>query len=381
MSAVLPRPAATASAPRGPARWLSAWSRIDARHVTAWLLASGLLIVVDLSAMVDKLHKPGATLMVAFEMMIAMIGFGVTLLAWMAATEGAADGGRTRNVRIAWATVASAAVTACILVLVMRVMAIDTLWYEMSGKSKPQPGLALLLLANAVYCLGYAILFVAALETQHRRSRTNEAIRTAQHDQATLSRKVLESRLAAMQAQVEPQFLFDTLVDVERLYRKDAPRAADNLDRLITYLRVALPRLREAGSTVAAEIDLVDAYLSVARSLNDGVPTLTVALEDGCGDARFYPMLLLPLVQRAIRSGAVPSSIRIAGRRVSADIVVVLRIAGYGGCAEDAESVRVRERLAGLYGDRATLECRELSGGATQFTLRVPAARGAETPQ
>jgi len=350
---------------------------MDSRHATAWLLASVMMIVVDFSALVDKLHKPGATLVLACEMFGAFTIFGVTLLAWVAATDGAADGGRARNVRVAWAVVLGGATAACILVPLMRWVEMDVLWWELSGKSKPRPDLALLMLSNSVHFIAYSALFVAAMETLHRRSLTNEAIRVAQREQAGLSRKVLESRLAAMQAQVEPQFLFDTLVDVERLYQKDSLRAADNLDRLITYLRVALPRLRETGSSVAAEVDLVDAYLRVARSLNDGMPTLTVTLEDGCGDARFYPMLLLPLVQRAMRSDAVPPSIRIAGRRVSSDIVVVLRITGNGGCAEDAESARVRERLTGLYGDRASLECRELSGGATQFTLRVPAMQGA----
>ena len=48
---------------------------------------------------------------------------------------------------------------------------------------------------------------------------------TSQREQATLTRDVLESRLAAMQAQVEPQFLFDTLVDIEKLYQSATVRA------------------------------------------------------------------------------------------------------------------------------------------------------------
>ncbi len=382
MSAVLHTSATAQLALHAPARWLRAWSKMDARHVTAWLLASITMMVVDFTALVDKLDKPGVTLMIAFDMFTALVCFGTALLAWMAATDGAADSGRSRNVRVAWAVAVGGIAAAVILVPLMQWADIDTLWWEMAGKSKPRPDLLLLMIGNSVNFAAYAALFVAAMETLHRRRLTSEAIRQAQREQAGLSRKVLESRLAAMQAQVEPQFLFDTLVDVERLYEKDARHAADNLDRLITYLRVALPRLRETGSSVAAEISLVDAYLNVARSLNDGAPTLTVTLEDGSGDARFYPMLLLPLVQRAMRAPAVPASIRIAVRRVTSDIVVVLRIAGYGCCAEDAESARVRERLTGLYGDRASLECRELTDGSTQFTLRVPAppAAAARTP-
>jgi LytS/YehU family sensor histidine kinase len=93
--------------------------------------------------------------------------------------------------------------------------------------------------------------------------------------------------------------------------------------------------------------------------------------------ARFYPMLLLPLVQRAVRThaDALPDSIRIGVQKVDGEIVIVTRIAQVDGCAEDFELARVRERLAGLYGDRASLQCVELEPQTTQFTLRVPAER------
>jgi LytS/YehU family sensor histidine kinase len=234
----------------------------------------------------------------------------------------------------------------------------------------------MLVIGNSIHFIAWTALFVVAAEVVQRRALTNEAIRTSQRDQATMARDLLESRLAAMQAQVEPQFLFDTLVDIEKLYQRDIGAAASNLDRLITYLRVALPRLRDAGSTVAAEFELVEAYLDVVRSLHGGAPSFSVTLPDDCRDARFYPMLLLPLVQRAVRGGDadVPASVHIAVQRGGDDdVVIVLRIAAPGGCAEDREIARVRERLAGLYGARASLECTELHDDTTQLTMRVPA--------
>ena len=109
----------------------------------------------------------------------------------------------------------------------------------------------------------------------------------------------------------------------------------------------------------------------------DNRPALTVTVGEQCGAARFYPMLLLPLVQRAVRAldGTLPESIRIGVQAVGDDVVIVTRVASPGGCGEDFELARVRERLAGLYGDRAALECVELEPDTTQFTLRVPADR------
>ena len=374
MSAVLPQSEALDHGPHGVARWVRAWSKMGTRHIAAWLLASTMMSVVDFTALIDKFDKPGVSLLMAFDMLTSLVIFGATLLAWVAATDGAPINGRERNVRVAWAIVIGAVAAAFILVPLMRAMEIDALWWEMSGKTKAQPGLGLVLLGNSIHFIAWSGLFVAAAEVIHRRSLTHEAIRVAQREHATLSRDVLESRLAAMQAQVEPQFLFDTLVDIERLYQKDTAGAADNLDRLITYLRVALPRLREAGSTMAAEIELVEAYLDVVRSLHNGSPSLTVTLADDCREARFYPMLLLPLVQRAVRGSMnnVPSGIRIGVQRAGVDIAIVLRVAAPGGCAEDREIARVRERLSGLYGARASLDCIELHGDTTQITMRIP---------
>lgn len=371
MSAVLPQSGALPR-PHGVARLFHAWSQMGTRHVAAWLLASALMSVVDSTALIDKVGKPGASLLMAFDMLSALVIFGATLLAWVAAVDGAPISGRERNIRVGWAIVIGAVVAAFVLTPLMRTFEIDKLWWEMSGKMKPQPPLALVLLGQSIHFIAWSALFVAAAEVIRRRSLTNEAIRSAQREQASLARDVLESRLAAMQAQVEPQFLFDTLVDIEHLYQKSTLEAAGNLDRLITYLRVALPRLREAGSTMAAEIDLVEAYLEVVRSLRNGSPTLAVSLADDCREARFYPMLLLPLVQRAVRGSAAPTSIRIGVQRAGDDIAIVLRVAAPGGCAEDREINRVRERLAGLYGSRASLDCLELHGGTTQITMRIP---------
>jgi hypothetical protein len=376
MTAVLPNSAVLAGAAHGVTRWLQGWSKMGRRHVVAWLFASSLMSVVDWTAVIDKLDKPNVHILMGFDLVTSLVLFGVTLLAWVAATEGAPISGRERNTRVAWAIVIAAVASACILVPLIRVFDIERMWWEMMGKSKPQPALALVVVGHAIQFVAWSGLFIAAAEVIRRRSLTNEAIRASQREQAMLTRDVLESRLAAMQAQVEPQFLFDTLVDIEKLYQKDSAGAADQLDRLITYLRVALPRLREAGSTMSAEIELVRAYLDVVRSARGGSPSLAVSIDDDCREARFYPMLLLPLVQRAIhgKSESAPASIRIGVQRAGGDIAIVLRIAAAGGCAEDREIARVRERLAGLYGARASLDCIELHSDTTQLTMRIPGA-------
>ena len=44
------------------------------------------------------------------------------------------------------------------------------------------------------------------------------------------------------------------------------------MERLITYLRVALPKLRDSGSTLGAEVELVASYLDLVQAMHDGRP-------------------------------------------------------------------------------------------------------------
>lgn len=361
--------------------WWQAWSHMGWAHAIAVMVASLLMTVVGASIWIDKLDKPGVTQVMAFDFVSSALLFGITLLAWVAAAFQAPATGAVRTRRLVWAIVASAAVTAAIVVPAMTALGMHELvWTLLVDKKKELPPLWLAVAGHTTVYATFGFLFVAVAEVLHRRHRTTAALQSTQRAQATVAREVLESRLAAMQAQVEPQFLFDSLVDIETLYRRDAGRAAGDLDRLITYLRVALPRLREPGSTIAAEIELVHAYLEVVTSLHGGRPVLTVTLPDECREARFYPMLLLPLLQRAVRqpSGAMPESVKIGISRIGAQIAIVLRFALPDHCDEDPELARVRERLAGLFGAAASLDCEQI-GGITQITMRFPAAGSAGT--
>lgn len=365
-----------ASGIAGAARWWQAWTRMGWVHLGAVVLASLLMTVISGSIFVDKLGKPGVAQVMAFDFVGSLLLFGLTMLAWVAATHQTPAYGVVRTRRLTWAIVIASILSAAIAVPAMSALGVHELVWALMGseKKKELPPLWLALAGHTTIDATFSFLFVAVAEVLQRRRSTTNALQATQRAQATIAREVLESRLAAMQAQVEPQFLFESLVDIETLYQRDAQRAAEDLDRLIAYLRVALPRLRESGSTIEAEVELVQAYLGVVTSLHDGRPALSVTLPEDCRGARFYPMLLLPLLQRAVRQPSMPESIKIGISRISGQIVIVIRFALPDHCGDDPELVRVRERLAGLFGAAASLDCERI-GGVTQITMRVPAAQ------
>jgi len=359
-----------------------AWRGTTAR---AWALVLAIGLVISLVALphrIEMYQRIGWHALPALtEMALPLLMSAIMFLGWVLADAGD-DSWRRRSTRVLYALLAGGAVATVVGLSLWHLAGAGELIARVAGeRGKAPPSPLLILIADYMNLLVVGGIIYAVAEVAQQRSRTQREFEAAVRRRGTLEHQVLESKLSAMQAQVEPRFLFDTLVDIERLYEKDAQRAAGNLDRLISYLRAALPRLRESGSTIEAELELVKAYLEVVTALREGRPQLTIELAEECAPSRFYPMLLLPLIQRAMHLGSEttpPETIAIAVRRDAQEIVVVLRIALAGGCADDPELARVRERLAGLYGSAATLQCVEVGGEATELTLRIPASGAAD---
>src|SRR5262249_50548924 len=112
--------------------------------------------------------------------------------------------------------------------------------------------------------LGGAATFIVL---DARRARIEQRrLRGAESERARTAKRMLESQLQAMQARVEPQFLFNTLAQVRQLSEVDIRLAERVLDDLIAYLRAAMPQMRDTTSTVAREMGLVRAYLDIVKA-------------------------------------------------------------------------------------------------------------------
>ena len=141
-----------------------------------------------------------------------------------------------------------------------------------------------------------------------RRARAEVAhLHNAEMERARTARDVFESRLQAMQARVEPQFLFNTLAQVKRLYEMDPALAQRMLDELIAYLRAAMPRMRDTTSIVAQEIELARAYLHIMKLRLGDRLAFDIDVPEGADGARMPPMMLLPLIDHAVVQGLGPA--------------------------------------------------------------------------
>lgn len=184
---------------------------------------------------------------------------------------------------------------------------------------------------------------------------------------AQTQRRALEAQLQALQAQVEPRFLLDTLASVRDRYLHDAAAGSAALGALIAYLRSVLPQLRAPSSHLGREIELVRTYLDVLRTSAAARVHFATTFDETLADADMPPMVLLPLVNLALRrSRAETLSVEIGALRASATLRVSLRFAGcaaFVGDDVDAAVAPIRERLRALYGDAGRLALQPDGGG------------------
>ena len=201
----------------------------------------------------------------------------------------------------------------------------------------------------------------------------------------SLKRQVVEARMAAMQAQVEPHFLFNTLASIEHLIETDPARAGKMQRNLIALLRASMPTMREANAQgtrdLGRELAMIRPYLEILKVRMEDRLQTEVHVSDGLLSAEFPPMMLQSLVENAIKHGLEPKAegglLSVSAEIVHGKLAVTVADTGLGfGKAETAGTgiglSNIRERLALLYGNKASLNVTEPTGGGTAVTITLP---------
>ena len=205
----------------------------------------------------------------------------------------------------------------------------------------------------------------------HVNRRTALAARRRQHEseqaRARARRHTLESELQALQARVEPMFLFGTLARIRRLYRSDVAAAGAMLEDLIAYLRAALPQLRESSSTVGQELTLARAWLDILGR-TEAMWETRFDVAPAARDARLPALVLLPLLQQAVGAAegtALRLDVAVRSDEGRLRIEVATSTAAFArGIAGEPLLEQIDARLHALYGDAARLTVEAAPGSA-----------------
>ncbi len=173
----------------------------------------------------------------------------------------------------------------------------------------------------AIAGLSHAVLY-------YRESR-DRALRASQ-----LETELVEARMAALQHQLQPHFLFNTLHAVSTLMHKDVHAADRTLMRLSDLLRMTLENLGQHENTLKAELDFLAKYLEIEQTRFADRLVVRFDIEPEALDALLPTLLLQPLVENAIKHGiskkAGPGHIDIRARQEHDKLWIEVRDDGLG---------------------------------------------------
>jgi two-component system LytT family sensor kinase len=205
-------------------------------------------------------------------------------------------------------------------------------------------------------------------------------------------RLLLQARMEALQSQINPHFLFNTLNSIASLVRFDPDMARVLIVKLASILR-RLQRKGDAFVQLRDEVEFIDDYLDI-EVVRFGRDKLQVVkdLDPGTLDMIVPTMVLQPLVENSLRHGLSP---RIEGGSISLrsrleDGFLLLEVEDNGvGMPAPGENIPVQpgtgigmsnvsERLKVLYGDTATMTVSSADGKGTLVMLRVPVLTSVE---
>ncbi len=224
-------------------------------------------------------------------------------------------------------------------------------------------------------------LFTAAYVSLRVADESAASEREAERLRAQLLKRTQEARLNVLQAQIEPHFLFNTLATVRRLYQTEPETAEAMLDSLMRYLEMALPQMRADGSTLGREAQLAASYLDIQRIRMGRRLAYAFDVPRDLRETPLPPMMLLTLVENAIKHGLAPlpegGTVRISASVNENELELRVADTGQGFTQASGGGTglsNVRARLAALYGAAARLSLSHNTPRGVTATIAVPLA-------
>jgi signal transduction histidine kinase len=238
----------------------------------------------------------------------------------------------------------------------------------------PSP-LAGRLLDLGVYNLWLYVFYGGLLTAVFTLTARSERFRARLHASA-MARSRTEGlldaeRLQALQAQIDPNLLLDSMRELEQRYRNDSESAERLLEALVEFLRNAMHGLREPVSTLDAEMRLARAFAQLQRE-RYGAGFWRVSEESigAFGSCRFPSLLMLRLLALGGAEGRPMLRIRTEANRA------ILQMFGLTEQVSEDLRQQVQARLRGLYGDGFSLNYSASTPSQLAIVLNVQATHG-----
>ncbi len=223
----------------------------------------------------------------------------------------------------------------------------------------------------------YGLVIAALLARDHYRRYREHQLRTAE-----LEASLTQARLRALELQIQPHFLFNTLNAVSSLVRGGKPQeAVIMIAGLSDLLRYTLDHSGSERVTLGEETAMLRRYLEIQRARFPDRLTFAIDVPAELRDAAVPTLILQPLAENAVRHGIATSAEegRIDVRAFRDNGHLRIEVFNSGVLRKSAEGIglrNTRERLRQLYGEDQALELRDRGDGVLA-SIAIPWAERA----
>lgn len=221
----------------------------------------------------------------------------------------------------------------------------------------------------------WAIIGLQHAVDYYRQARARE-VRAAR-----LETRLLSSQLQALQQQLHPHFLFNTLHAISTLVHRDPDKADLMIERLSDLLRITLRKVDVQEVELAEELEYVRAYLDIEQVHFGPRLRIEYRIDAAALDVLVPTLILQPIVENAIRHGLEPL-VRPGTLTIEAETdfnMLLLRVrddgVGFANTFRRPDGVglaNTRARLDRLYGEAAALTMREQASGGVRVEVTIP---------
>ncbi len=222
-------------------------------------------------------------------------------------------------------------------------------------------------------------ILAAIFFARERGARAEAALERERARVVEVEREAALANLRALQAQIEPHFLFNTLANVTSLIDPDPAQAKRMLESFNRFLRSSLAATRMETTTLGEEAVLIAAYLDVLQVRMGARLRYSIDVAPDLAGFPIAPMLLQPVVENAIMHGLEPKieggSVSMTARGEGDSVVVEIADTGVGFAPTTHGGVgltNLRDRLRLIYGVRGAIEVAEQAPAGTRVRITLP---------
>jgi sensor histidine kinase YesM len=234
-----------------------------------------------------------------------------------------------------------------------------------------------LLLLNLILATVFGSAAAVYLSLRRTAERMSRQLREKEVNEERLERLRTRAELDALQAKINPHFLFNTLNSIASLISENPAAAESTVEKLSELFRYTLQRSGNATVRLSEEMEIVRSYLEIEKVRFGDRLRFDIRADESLNDFQIPPLLIQPLVENSIKHGIanepLGGSVEVEAKRGAASCVISVTDSGKGFDPKGEDPgfglKSIRERLNLAYGERASLRVLE---GISKIQITIP---------